>query len=518
MISPSKAFAAIAGITFLTIPSLCFSQSDPANKETQIKSTKSASTSPGDTLKGTPDEKIVKSNSNPANKDDRIKSIDSTKYNIFGDLLHDDTAYNKKYPVWIPMVEVPVFNVGVWAFDRYISNADYARISTTTWSHNIKTGWEWDSDRFGMNFLLHPYSGGLNFTSALSNGYNFWQSLPFAIGGSLMWEYFGENTLPAYNDLINTPLSGAFYGEILYRLGSNLLDDRKTGTERFFRELGAAALSPTRFLNRLMQGKLTRVTTEEVYQKEPINVEVSAGMRKVNDGSAFWTGPQNALLAVQLDYGYPMEKREWKPFDYFKARAGINIGVGRKIVENITGYGILFGKNVQSGDVDMLFGAFQHYDYFDNSIFELGTIALGAGIMSKYPVFKESSIFTNFHLCFVPLAGNSTRLGPDTSQIRDYNYADGMETKLETGLNLAWASLQVTGYYYWIHTFVGTLGNDFIGIIRPRITVKLFRNINLGLEQSVFITDRFTPSLGSFHGVRTEQRIFFMLNAGNFKL
>jgi hypothetical protein len=369
-----------------------------------------------------------------------------------------------------------------------------------------------------MNFLLHPYSGGLNFMSARSNGYNFWESFPFAVGGSLLWEYFGENSLPSYNDVINTPVSGAFYGEILYRLSSNVLDDRKTGTERFFRELGAAALSPPRFFNRLIQGKLNRVTTEEVYQKEPINVEISAGMRKVNDESRFWTGPQNAMVNIQLDYGYPFEKREWKPFDFFTTRAGLNIGVGRKFIENIMGYGVLCGKNVQVGDLEMLLGMFQHYDYFDSKIFELGTIAFGGGIMSKYPLFKETSLFTNFHLGIVPLAGNSTQFGPDTSQLRDYNYGGGMETKLETGLNLAWGSIQLNGYYYWIQTYVGLKGNNFIGLIRPRMTIRIYRNLNVGFEQLAYISDRYTLNLGNYHGVRTEQKIYLMLNVGNFKL
>lgn len=497
-----------------------YSQSDSAKKAGLIKSIDSTSASHGDTTKGTPDEKIVKSNSNPADKNIqiKIKSIDSTRYTMFGDLLNDNTVYNKKSPLWIPVVEVPAFNVAVWAIDRYVLNEDFSRIGPDSWSHNIKTGWEWDTDRFGVNFLLHPYSGGINFMSARSNGYNFWESIPFAIGGSLMWEYFGETTLPSYNDLINTSITGTFYGEMLYRLSSNLLDDRKTGTERFFRELGAAALSPSRFFNRLIQGKLTRVTTKEVYQKEPLNIEFSGGMRKLNDGNSFWTGPQNMIFNVQLDYGYPFEKREWKPFDFFTVRAGVNLGVGRKTLENITGYGILYGKNVQPGKLEMLLGLFQHYDFFDNTTFELGTLAFGGGIMSKYPVSKESYLFTNIHLGIVPLAGNSTRLGPDTSQVRDYNYGAGMETKGECGLNLGWGSVQLIGYYFWIHTYFGAPGDNYIGILKPRITIRLIKNLNIGAEQLVYYSIRNTSDFGNFRGVRTEQKIYLMINAGNFKL
>ncbi len=520
MITKSKTAAIIAIIAFLTFSFLGYGQSIPDSviKSNEVKSIDSASASNGDTIKGTPDEKIVKSNSDTLNKDNQIKSIDSTRFNMFGDLLNDDTVYNKKSPLWIPLAEVPAFNVAVWAVDRYVLNEDFARIGPDTWSHNIKTGWEWDSDRFGMNFLLHPYSGGINFMSARSNGYGFFESVPFAIGGSLIWEYFGENSLPSYNDIINTPVSGAFYGEILYRLSSNILDDRTSGAQRFFRELGAAAISPPRFFNRLIQGKLTRKTTEEVYQKEPINVEVAAGMRKLNTGNSFLSGPANFMTNVQLDYGYPLEKRKWKPFDYFTLHAGINFGVGRKYVENITGYGVLFGKNAEVGKLEMLLGVFQHYDYFDNKTFELGSFAFGGGIMSKYPLSKESYVFTNIHLGGVPLAGNSTRLGPDSSEIRDYTYNGGAEGKFETGLNLGWGSVQINGYAYWLHTYIGAPGNNYIGILRPRVTIRLVKNLSIGFEQLFYSSSISVSGLGDFHAVRTEQRIYLVLNVGNFKL
>lgn len=195
-----------------------------------------------------------------------------------------------------------------------------------------------------------------------------------------------------------------FYGEILYRLSSNILDDRTTGTERVLRETGAAVLCPTRFVTRLISGDLNRVTTKEIYQKEPLNIELSAGMRKLNAGNDFGTGPDNLLISSQFDYGYPLEQRDWKPFDYFKVRVGVNMGTGRKILENVTRYGILFGKTIQYDKLEILTGAFQHYNYFDNKTFELGDLGLSGGIMSKYPISKESWLYTNFHLGMIPFA------------------------------------------------------------------------------------------------------------------
>jgi hypothetical protein len=116
-IRKSKAFAAIVLITFLTISPLCYSQSvleareektdriiqkyeiiNVIAKSEQINESGNyrpdnfyaspRDTIPKDTTKGTKDEKIIKSNSDPVNKDDQIKSYDSTRYNMFGDLLN----------------------------------------------------------------------------------------------------------------------------------------------------------------------------------------------------------------------------------------------------------------------------------------------------------------------------------------------------------------------------------------------------------------------------------------------
>jgi hypothetical protein len=93
-----------------------------------------------------------------------------------------------------------------------------------------------------------------------------------------------------------------------------------------------------------------------------------------------------------------------------------------------------------------------------------------------------------------------------------------METKLESGLNLGWGSIQFIGYYYWIHTYVGGAGNNYIAVIRPRITIRLIKYLNIGFEQLVYYTDRYTRDFGNFHAVRTEQRAYLMLNVGNFRL
>ncbi len=464
-------------------------------------------------LKKIEDVKIKLLSDSIGNEPKKSALIDTTLQNKYGDLLDDDTAYNKKYPLWIPATEVLGALAFTWALDRYLLNAEYARIGIKTWTYNIEKGWEWDMDRFGVNFIGHPYSGTLSYNAGRSNGYNYWQSFGFALGGSLMWEYFAENTRPSYNDIINTPINGAFLGEILYRLSSNLLDDRTRGRERVFREIAAGIIDPMRGFNRLIQGKSFRRTNREVYEKEPVNISIFAGARKIDtEGtSLFGAGTYNAMINAQFDYGNPFELRKRKPFDFFKLRADINIGVGRKFVDNILGTGILFGTNKQLGKLALLIGGFQYYDYWDNKKFELGTIGFGGGVVSKLPLSKKSNLYTRIDLALVPFAGNSTHFGPDTSQVRDYNYGGGLESKFETTFNLGkYATASLVYYFYWIRTYIGVNGNNFVHILKPRITVRLYKYLSIGVENYMYYNDRYLRGYPAIHAVQTEQKIFLL--------
>jgi hypothetical protein len=296
-------------------------------------------------------------------------------------------------------------------------------------------------------------------------------------------------------------------------LSSNILDDRTKGAERVFREIAAGLIDPIRGLNRLLHGDAFRITNKEVYQKEPLNISLYGGVRKVSDEPYKPSGPgtYNGMFNFQFDYGNPFETRTRKPFDFFKLRMDVNFGVGRKYLDNILGYGILYGKNLQLGNLAMLAGAFQYYDYWDNKKFELGTIGFGGGVISKLPVNKTSNLYTSFHVALVPFAGNSTKFGPDTSQFRDYSFGGGLETKFEGVFNLGkYATASMIYYFYMIHTYVGVPGNNFIHILKPRITVRLFKDLSIGYEYYLYYNDRYLYNFPAIHTVQTEQKVFLL--------
>lgn len=432
------------------------------------------------------------------------------KYNMYGDLLNDDPEYNPRYPRWVPTVRVLSSNAFNLGMARYFYKFDWAKISTKDWKNNFKYGPEWDSDGFGGNFIGHPHTGNFYYNVARSNGYSYWGSLPFAIQGSLTWEYLGENSKPSWNDLINTPISGMFLGEVLYRISSNILDDRTRGKERFLRELLAGIVNPPRALNRLTQGKMKRVTSKEVYQKEPLNITVRAGANRINRFTDFATGATNIIANIQLDYGNPFETRRRKAFDLFRFRIDLSHGTNRKLLENVNGYGILFGRNIKKER--LLAGVFQHYDYWNNNTFEIGSLGFGGGLISKMLIAKHSNFYSTIHIAVVPLAGNNTRYGPDTSSVRTYNFGGGFQGKVEETLNLNhWASVGFTGFYYWIHTYIGLPGNSIVGILKPNLTVKLFKKLSIGFEHQVYLNDRYLNGNRDLHLSRTEQKLYLQL-------
>lgn len=327
-------------------------------------------------------------------------------------LLADDTAYEKRVNVVYPALEVLGHSVVTWGITRFALNAGYSRISFKTWSRNIRMGWEWDKDPIQSNFIGHPYSGALSHAAARASGYNFYRAFPFAVAGSLLWEYFGENERPSYNDVISTPVAGAYWGEVMHHISSNVLDDRSVGAERVFREVFAGLIDPVRGFDRLVRGKTARRAQCEVYQKEPIDVGIASGLHLVNDGMQFGTGHANALVSVQVVYGDPFEIRKRKPFDFFSFRADLSYGPSRKPLDNINGKGLVAGANLGNRDDNRVFiGAFEHFDYWNNEFFAMSALGLGGDLVTRARLAANTWFYNSFSVAAVPLSGIGSRLG-----------------------------------------------------------------------------------------------------------
>ena len=164
------------------------------------------------------------------------------------------------------------------------------------------------------------------------------------------------------------------------------------------------------------------------------------------------------------------------------------------------------------GKVAILAGAFQSYDYWDNSTFELGSIGLGGGIFSKMQLSAKSNLYTNIHLGIVPLAGNSTDIITDTATVRNYNFGGGLQGKFATALNLGkYLEVSMIYYNYLIRTYYGAPGPNFMQIFKPRVTLQLYHALRIGFENYIYTNDQYLSGYAALHRVQTEQKIFFLL-------
>src|SRR5207249_6148425 len=88
----------------------------------------------------------------------------------------------------------------------------------------------------------------------------------------------------------------------------------------------------------------------------------------------------------------------------------------------------------------------------------------------------------------------------------------GWEGKFETTLNVGkYGTASLIYYYYMIRTYVGLPGDNYIGILKPRVTVRIYKGLSIGAEHYVYYNDRYLKDSPAIHSVRTEQKIFLSL-------
>ncbi|WP_261817448.1 DUF3943 domain-containing protein [Vibrio gallicus] len=86
------------------------------------------------------------------------------------------------------------------------------------WVENVKAGPVWDRDEHFLNYIMHPYFGGVYYTAARHAGFNEFESFGYSFAMStFFWEYgveaFAE--VPSWQDLFVTPVFGAVVGELM---------------------------------------------------------------------------------------------------------------------------------------------------------------------------------------------------------------------------------------------------------------------------------------------------------------
>lgn len=338
---------------------------------------------------------------------------------------------------------------------------------------NFKHGFEWDNDHLSTNMFAHPYNGSIFFNAGRSNGFNFWQSELFAIGGSTMWEMFMEREYPSTNDIIATPIGGAALGEVFYRTSDLVLDDRSMGAERFGRELASFVIDPMRGINRILTGASwkRRSTSGRRFGKPSVCVELSLGSRYLSLMESAGVSRAGVAAEINVEYGDRYAETTKAPYDYFSFLMAFQAIKSQPLLSRLEIMGRLLSKEIVDEDnFNVNIGLYQHFDYFDSDTirpeknaytfpcsvpYKLGAPAsVGVGAMFRYVPSKSVSWDGYVHFNGIILAGVLTDFYRDYN--RNYNWGSGLSVK--AGMDLALGgrvSLRLANQHYQIYTWNG---------------------------------------------------------------
>ncbi len=124
------------------------------------------------------------------------------------------------------------------------------------WKENVTTGPQWDHDKDFFNWVAHPYVGATYYIAARKSDFNQFDSFLYSAAmSSFFWEYgieaFAE--IPSVQDLIITPVLGAFLGEYLYFQEQKIIENNGELFEsRFLGKTALIVIDPIGALANLM--------------------------------------------------------------------------------------------------------------------------------------------------------------------------------------------------------------------------------------------------------------------------
>ena len=380
----------------------------------------------------------------------------------------------KRY--WQAAAEATGINVGVQLFDRYALNSDFAQTTLNSLKRNFTDGMVWDNDFFITNLFAHPYHGNLYFNAARSNGLSFWESAPYALGGSLMWEFLGETEPPAINDVIATTCGGIAIGEMTHRLSRTVLDDRDRGGSRFLREAAATIINPIQGLHRIFSGDAWRVRRDHYryhdFSKIPVDMSFSVGWRYLADNGALFRGIHAPYVNITLMYGTPVDgERHTTPYDFFDLEMNAAFGGGQPFVNTLNIVGRLWSTPIlDKKDMAGEFGIYQHFNYYDAKPIEDGSE------LTPYRISEAAGFGPGFILS-LPQTGAMTKLeqrifmsgillGGTKSDYfnvieRDYNMGSGFSVKSKTQIEFGkFGRFMLNAKYFRIYTWKGYEDKD----------------------------------------------------------
>jgi hypothetical protein len=422
-------------------------------------------------------------------------------------LVQEDSTFccQKKY-FWVAAAEIIALQVIPNYFNRHVADDTTADLSFKSWRRNIQRGFEWDPNAFSGNMFQHPYHGNVFYNSARSNGYDFWESIPFAFAGSFIWEMFGENNLGAINDWAMTSLGGITIGEALHRSAKMLRDNTAKGASRAFRELGGFLLDPVGGFNRAVRGEMSKVGPNPA-DRYPTKLRYIAdvGSRVVGEGRLRDAPPATGYMSLIMAYGDSYEDYKY-PFDAFRIGLQLN-GEDTTTLGMLQVWGTLYGSEMKDNEkVQHVFTIDQMYDYVNNRTYEVGGQSFAFSLRSRWFLKGDKAIVTLIQPSVYVMSGiisEYTQIGD-----RGYDFGSGFGLRLTGGIDKVNEYAFQIGYRgIYSHTLNGTKGNQIVhfGFLRARY--RIWRSVGIGSDYIVYMRDSYFKDFPDIHRRNPEFRL-----------
>ena len=418
------------------------------------------------------------------------------------------TATEKRF--WEAAAGVALMDVVPWAFNRYVTNAEFAYISMETVRGNFRAGFGYDRDAFKTNQSSHPFHGSLFFNAARDNGYSFWESGIFTFFGSFVWETTLEREPPSINDLVNTTLGGMSRGEVLHRVATMVLDNRASGSSRFWREAGGAVLDPMGFLNRLYRGEVS-ADFDNPPDRFPSRFTLTGDVGYQGLHGAEVTNSDQVLVSLSALYGNPWEGEIKRPYDSFIFRGDITIPGSPSIISFLEHRGILHGWELtEKTDANRhIFAFVMDYEYITRAAQVFGAQVLGGAFLSRWTLSKSLALATDATLSVYPLAAVGTTDPINPISGRSYDYGPGLGLRLSANLLSGGRDLLTVGYGLAAQTTLdGSTDHNRMQFFRTQARWPLTKKLGVGAGWSWYSLESWYKVGVSAQRTQTEWRAF----------
>ena len=386
------------------------------------------------------------------------------------------TTAAKKHP-WLAGLEIVGFNVAMMGYNRVFNKElAWSHVTMNTIKHNITHKyWYWDQDNLEMNTFRHPMHGAVFYLIARANGMNVAESSLYTLGGTWMWEIFGEAEEPSINDMVYTSVGGITIGETLWRSGKCIID--------------------------MVKKRRKGITSA------PFTTSLSAGFRNFK---GYGTEKVNmAYLTWDATYGDLFDEEKRGLFDNFDISGTVVVGQGQRFFSKVRIDNQLWSRPITDEPrKKVVAGLYNHFDYIFVSPLEESE--------------KESKVPTSYSYSEVGAVGPGIayRLGEHTrweqqlyvngimmGSVPEYNYhkgssgysfGSGYGARLYSSLTVGdWLRMGVRAQCSHLFTWdgfyeddtsrtrdgdpsiQGETGNALTAIVAPTVEVRLMKHLSL---------------------------------------